>query len=215
MVSVNANKSTSYKGWWIKYQLPLKHRLPLPWYWPWISTFSEKTLFLSVHAKWWKVNRPSYHDNLVNVRLANRVMGLFAMKHHGNRALKSTFPRILTVLAFYLYHKSNSLQIMLRHSSNQEIYPSDICSYRPISNHSVFSKLLERLVLRRAMGHLNRHNILPENQSAYRQHHSTETAIASVIGSSKHRWSVRCCCLFFSIYLQVLTLSIMTFFYDD
>ena len=66
--------------------------------------------------------------------------------------------------------------------------PSDACSYRPISNLSVFSKLLKRLVLGRIVGHLNRHNLLPEHRSAYRQRHSTETASASVVGSSKRRW---------------------------
>ena len=30
------------------------------------------------------------------------------------------------------------------------------------------------------MGHLNYHNLLPENQCAYRQHHSTETAVPRV-----------------------------------
>ena len=62
---------------------------------------------------------------------------------------------------------------MLRHSSNQEIHPSDVCSYRPISNLSVFSKLLERLVLGRVTDHRNLRNPLPE----HRQHHSTETAV--------------------------------------
>ena len=46
------------------------------------------------------------------------------------------------------------------------------------SNLSVFSKLLERLVLGGVMSHLNRHNLLPEHQSA--EHHSTETAVLRV-----------------------------------
>ena len=58
--------------------------------------------------------------------------------------------------------------------------PSGVCSYRPISNLSDFSKLLERLVLCRVMDHLNRHNFLPQHQSASSQHHSTETAVLRV-----------------------------------
>ena len=53
-------------------------------------------------------------------------------------------------------------------------------SYRPISNLPVLSKLLERLVLNRVMSSLNNSNFLPTNQSAYRRHHSTETAVTKV-----------------------------------
>ena len=50
-------------------------------------------------------------------------------------------------------------------------------SYRPISNLPVLSKLSERLVLDRVMSYLNNSNLLPTHQSAYRRHHSTETAV--------------------------------------
>ena len=53
-------------------------------------------------------------------------------------------------------------------------------SYRPISNLPVLSKLSERLVLNRVMSYLNNSNLLPTHQSAYRRHHSTETAVTKV-----------------------------------
>ena len=53
-------------------------------------------------------------------------------------------------------------------------------SYRPISNLPVLSKLSERLVLSRVMSYLNNSNLLPTHQSAYRRHHSTETAVTKV-----------------------------------
>ena len=53
-------------------------------------------------------------------------------------------------------------------------------SYRPISNLPVSSKLSERLVLNRVMSYLNNSNLLPNHQSAYRRHHSTETAVTKV-----------------------------------
>ena len=56
----------------------------------------------------------------------------------------------------------------------------DTSSYRSISNLSVISKLLERLFLVRITKHLDNNKLLPINQSAYRQYHSTETAVLKV-----------------------------------
>ena len=54
---------------------------------------------------------------------------------------------------------------------------ADVRSYRLISNLSVLSKLLERLVARQLLDYLSAANLLPELQSAYRApHHSTQTA---------------------------------------
>ena len=53
-------------------------------------------------------------------------------------------------------------------------------SYRPISNLSIISKLLKRLVLSRLLRHLYSNNLYPPLQSAYRSNHSTETALLKV-----------------------------------
>ena len=53
-------------------------------------------------------------------------------------------------------------------------------SYRPISNLSYISKLVERVVVRRFTNHVANFNLFPVNQSAYRPFHSTETAVLSV-----------------------------------
>ena len=61
-------------------------------------------------------------------------------------------------------------------------------NYRPISNLSTMSKVLERLVLARLWPHhlLSSAN-LSQFQSAYRKGHSTETALLEVLdGSSLH-----------------------------
>jgi hypothetical protein len=56
----------------------------------------------------------------------------------------------------------------------------DANSYRPNSNLTFISKFIERLVARRFVQHAEYHNLFPQNQSAYRRFHSTETAVISV-----------------------------------
>jgi len=56
-------------------------------------------------------------------------------------------------------------------------------NYRPISNLSTVSKVLERLVLARLRSHLTNSENINRRQSAYRQGHSTETALLDVLDS--------------------------------
>jgi hypothetical protein len=58
---------------------------------------------------------------------------------------------------------------------------SDVRSYRPISNLTVLSKLLERLVARQLIAYLKQHDLLPRLQSAHRSGHSTETSVLRVL----------------------------------
>ena len=57
---------------------------------------------------------------------------------------------------------------------------ADVSNYRPISNLSVVSKLLERAVCSQLVAYLDEANLMPPNQSAYRKCHSTDTALTVV-----------------------------------
>ena len=53
-------------------------------------------------------------------------------------------------------------------------------NYRPVSNLSFLSKILEKLVASRLNSHINSSHISNDYQSAYRKFHSTETALLKI-----------------------------------
>ena len=54
-------------------------------------------------------------------------------------------------------------------------------SYRPISNLSFLSKIIENVILDQLLEFFETSQVFPDNQSAYRRLYSTETALCSVI----------------------------------
>ena len=52
-----------------------------------------------------------------------------------------------------------------------------LSNYRPISNLSLLSKIIEGVVKSRLVDHLTSNRLLNPDKSAYCKHHSTETAI--------------------------------------
>jgi len=64
--------------------------------------------------------------------------------------------------------------------TSQETYSrqlDQLSNYRPISNLSLISKIIERVVKSRLTAHLVSNGLLNPNQSAHCKHHSTETAL--------------------------------------
>ena len=53
-------------------------------------------------------------------------------------------------------------------------------NYRPVSNLSFISKVIEKVVASRILDHMKENNLLDPMQSAYRSGHSTETALLKV-----------------------------------
>jgi len=83
--------------------------------------------------------------------------------------LSGTFPDSLkTAVIKPLLKKSNLDQNILN-------------NYRPVSNLSFLSKILEKVILKQLFEYLNTHSLLSPNQSAYRPAHSTETALLKVM----------------------------------
>ena len=58
---------------------------------------------------------------------------------------------------------------------------NDLDNYRPVSNLCFIAKILGKLVFSQASAYLNSHNLYNTCQSAYRQGHSTETALLKVV----------------------------------
>ena len=56
-----------------------------------------------------------------------------------------------------------------------------VCLYRPISNLSVLSQLLERLVARQLRDYLTSADLLPQLHSSFQAGHSTKTAVLWVL----------------------------------
>ena len=59
--------------------------------------------------------------------------------------------------------------------------PEILKNYRPVSNLSFLSKILEKVFLRQQSNHLLTNNLFYSHQSAYRAGHSTETAFLKIV----------------------------------
>ena len=55
--------------------------------------------------------------------------------------------------------------------------PLELQNYRPVSNLTFLSKILEKAALNQINHHIEANNFLPAYQSAYRKHHGVETAM--------------------------------------
>ena len=71
--------------------------------------------------------------------------------------------------------------IVQPHLKKSSLDPSDKKNYRPVSNLTFMSKVVERMVAKQLTDYFERNNLLPELQSAYRRGHSTETALLCVV----------------------------------
>ncbi len=66
--------------------------------------------------------------------------------------------------------------LLKKHGSDPEV----LKNFRPVSNLSFISKVIEKVVASRLRDHMTAHDLLDPHQSAYRAGHSTETALLRV-----------------------------------
>jgi hypothetical protein len=64
---------------------------------------------------------------------------------------------------------------------NSSLDSNDVKNYRPISNFPTLAKIIERVIARKVIDHLERNELFDQYQSAYRTHHSCETAVLSIL----------------------------------
>ena len=62
----------------------------------------------------------------------------------------------------------------------EDLDKQDLKNYRPVSNLSFLSKLLEKAVSSQVTAYLETNEMLPSHQSAYRAHHSTKTFLVRI-----------------------------------
>ena len=58
--------------------------------------------------------------------------------------------------------------------------PTDVANFRPVSNLTFMSKVIERAAASQLNTYLSANGLVPRHQSAYRKKHSTETAMLRV-----------------------------------
>ena len=58
--------------------------------------------------------------------------------------------------------------------------PNNLKNFRPVSNFSFMLKITEKVVLQQLLAYLTEHKLICPSQSAYRLHHSTETALLKI-----------------------------------
>ena len=83
-------------------------------------------------------------------------------------------------LRFGIVPKSFKHAIVTPILKKLNLSPEEMKHFRPVSNLPFISKILEKVVARQLRNHLAHFDLFEPNQSAYRQHYNTETALSKI-----------------------------------
>ena len=98
-----------------------------------------------------------------------------------SRALSTTITNIINLsLSTGTFPDSFKHSVLTPLLKKPSLDKEVLSNYRPISNLSLLSKLTEKVVKSRLVGHLSAHSMLNPHQSAYIKSHSTETVLLSL-----------------------------------
>ena len=100
---------------------------------------------------------------------------IFLLPHHlNNQRLSST--RYVHKIRPNFFKQAHVTPILKKSSLDKEVFKN----YRPVSNLNFISKILERVVAAQLQTHLDEAGLMTAFQSAYRKHHSTESALLNI-----------------------------------
>ena len=97
-----------------------------------------------------------------------------------NELLKMQLEIINKCLVDGVFPNSEKIAI-IKPTLKNKLDPQELGSYRPVSNLTFLSKMIEMSALKQLNEHLDKCKVLPASQSAYRKRHSTETVLCSVV----------------------------------
>jgi hypothetical protein len=118
-------------------------------------------------------NKTSPLDSLPMWLLRKCLRGLLpALTILVNRSLDTGMP---------MRYKHSIISPKLKKGANDQ---NELSSYRPVSNLSSFSKIIEKAVASRLTTHLKLCNAYDHQQFAYRRHHSCESAVTNVLDTA-------------------------------
>jgi hypothetical protein len=105
----------------------------------------------------------------------------FILKKFADVLAPSMTKLINISLALGVFRDEMKLALVTPLLKKPTLSPEELDNYRPVSNLSFLSKLIERAVVKQLVAHLCDFNLFVPVQSAYRAHHSTETALLRVL----------------------------------
>ena len=90
---------------------------------------------------------------------------------------------------------------------------NEISNYRPISLHSTFSKILEKLIFKRTRKFLDKHSIISSNQYGFRPSLSTTHAMLDVLTSTYGNISALLLLDLNKVYLSLIVVDLNRLYY--